>query len=57
MVIKLFSNRLVIFNRQYKFLGTRVYGIALQEVGLLSIFNKKTRKFFQKIIIYMTAVI
>lgn len=55
--IKFFSNRLLVFTKQYKFLGTRVYGIALKEVRSIPTLNKKTRKFFQKSIIYNTAIV
>ena len=38
--IKFFSNRILLFNKQFKFIGTRIYGILLKEV---KIFNMKEK--------------
>jgi large subunit ribosomal protein L14 len=48
--LKFFSNRIIIFNKQYKFLGTRVYGVVTKELKKKNFKNKIIRKAFQKII-------
>ena len=55
--IKFFSNRLLVFNKSYKFLGTRVYGVILKEIRLKSIKDKNYRKFFQKLISYSSLIV
>ena len=50
--VRFFSNRVLIFNKQYKFLGTRVYGAISKEIRLQNNKDKKNRKYFQKIISY-----
>ena len=50
--IKFFSNRILIFNKQYKFLGTRVYGAISKEIRWQNKKDKNSRKYFQKIISY-----
>jgi ribosomal protein L14 len=55
--IKFFSNRLLVFNKSYKFLGTRVYGAILKEIRLKSIKDKNYRKFFQKLISYSSLIV
>ena len=55
--IKFFSNRLLVINKQYKFLGTRIYGAVLKEIRQLTAVNKKDRKIFQKIISYSSVIL
>ena len=50
--VKFFSNRLLLFNKQFKFLGTRVYGSTLKEIKIKNITEKKNKKYFQKIFSY-----
>ena len=50
--IKFFSNRLLLFNKQIKFLGTRVYGSILKEIKIKSLSVGKNKKYFQKIFSY-----
>ena len=54
--IKFFTNRILIFNKQLKFLGTRVYGILLKEVKIKNIKENKYRTHFHKIITYSSFV-
>jgi large subunit ribosomal protein L14 len=51
-VLKFYSNKILVFNTQYKFLGTRVYGVISKELRHLTITNKKESKHFHKIISY-----
>jgi large subunit ribosomal protein L14 len=51
-LVKFFSNRLLLFNKQFKFLGTRVYGSILKEIKIKNITEKKNKKYFQKIFSY-----
>lgn len=55
--VKFFSNRVLIFNKQYKFLGTRVYGGVFKEIKSQILTSKKDRKHFQKIISYSSLII
>jgi large subunit ribosomal protein L14 len=55
--IKFFSNRLLVFNKSFKFLGSRVYGGVLKEIRIKSIKDKNYRKLFQKIISYSSLII
>ena len=55
--VKFFSNRLLLFNKQFKFLGTRVYGSILKEIRIKSITEKKNKKYFQKIFSYSSSAI
>jgi ribosomal protein L14 len=55
--IKFFSNRILLFNKQFKFLGTRVYGIILKEVKIFNWKEKKYRNYFHKIINYSSFMI
>jgi large subunit ribosomal protein L14 len=48
--LKFFSNRVLVFNKQHKFLGTRVYGAIPKELKIKNSKNKVLRKAFQKII-------
>jgi large subunit ribosomal protein L14 len=47
--LKFFSNRVLVFNKQHKFLGTRVYGAIPKELKIKNSKNKVLRKAFQKI--------
>jgi len=55
--IKLFSNRLLLFNKQFKFLGTRIYGSILKEVRVNSLTRGGNKKYFQKIFSYSSSII
>jgi large subunit ribosomal protein L14 len=46
--IKFFSNRVLVFNKSFKFLGSRVYGGVLKEIRIKSIKDKNYRKFFSE---------
>ena len=53
---KLFSNKVLLFNRQYKYLGTRVYGAISKEVK--SVVNSHSeKKHIQKIFSYTSLII
>lgn len=54
--VKLFSNRILLFSKQLKFLGTRVYGILLKEIKVKS-FTNKNKKYFKKIFSYSSGII
>jgi ribosomal protein L14 len=55
--IKFFFNRVLVFNKNFKFLGSRVYGGILKEIKIKSLKDKNYRKFFQKIISYSSLII
>lgn len=55
--IKFFFNKVLLFTKQYKFLGTRVYGIVSKEVRSCGEIEKKERRYFQKIISYSSLTI
>ena len=55
--VKFFSNRILLFNKQVKFLGTRVYGGILKELKFMSLREKKNKKYFQKIFSYSSSII
>jgi large subunit ribosomal protein L14 len=55
--IKFFSNSILLFNKQSKFLGTRIYGILLKEVKIKTMKDKKNRTYFHKIISYSSFII
>ena len=55
--IKLFSNRILLFNKQFKFLGTRVYGSIMKEIKITNLTEKKNRKYFLKIFSYSPSII
>ena len=55
--IKFFSNRVLIFSKQFKFIGTRVYGILLKEVKIRNLKEKKKRTYFNKVITYSSFAI
>lgn len=55
--VKLFSNRVLLFTKQFKFLGTRVYGSVLKELKMMNSKEKKNKKFFQKVFSYASSLI
>jgi len=56
-LIRFFKNCVLIFNKQFKFLGSRVYSIILKEVKIKVLKYKKYRTYFKKIIIYNSFVV
>lgn len=55
--IKFFSNRLILFNKQFKFLGTRIYGGVLKELKFFSSREKTNKNFFLKIFSYSSFIV
>lgn len=55
--IKFFLNRVLVFNKLYKFLGTRIYGVVSKEIRNLILINKREGKYFQKIISYSSLIV
>jgi large subunit ribosomal protein L14 len=55
--IRFFSNRILLFNKQFKFLGTRIYGGILKELKFMSLREKKQKKYFQKVFSYSSSII
>jgi large subunit ribosomal protein L14 len=55
--IKFSNSRVLIFNQQYKFLGTRVLGILFKEIRYKVTTDKVARKNYQKIISYSSLLI
>lgn len=49
---KFFSNRVLVFTKQYKFLGTRVYGVSSKELYHCNSINRKDLSILQKIVSY-----
>lgn len=56
-MVKFFFNRILLFNKGLKFLGSRVYGGILKEIKIKSIKDKNYKKVFQKIISYSSLII
>lgn len=56
-LIRFFFNKVLIFTKQYKFLGTRVYGILAKEVRNCKNIEKKEKRYFQKVVSYCSASI
>lgn len=54
LFLKSFKNTILLFSKNYKFLGTRIYGILFKEIKFL---NCKELKTFNKIISYVYLVI
>jgi len=50
--IKFFFNSVLIFNKQFKFLGSRIYGILLKEVKMKNVKSKLHRTYFHKVIMF-----
>jgi hypothetical protein len=46
-----------LFNKQFKFLGSRVYGSILKEIRFKSSTGKNSNKYFQKIFSYSSSAI
>jgi len=57
LYFRFFSNRILIFNKQYKFLGTRVYGAITKEIRIKNNREKNKKRNFQKIISYAPLII
>lgn len=55
--IKFFSNRLLLFTKQFKFLGTRIYGTVLKELKIVSSKEKTNKQIFQKVFSYTSSLI
>jgi large subunit ribosomal protein L14 len=55
--VKFFTNRLLLFNKQIKFLGSRIYGIFLKEIKVKNFGDGKNQKYFHKIFLYSSGVI
>ena len=55
--VKFFTNRLLIFNKQTKFLGSRIYGAILKETKAMNLHEKKNQKYFQKVFSYSLGTI
>lgn len=56
-LVKFFCNRLLLFNKQFKFLATRIHGSVLKEIKITSLQEKKNRKYFQKVFSYSSSFI
>ena len=55
--IKFFSNNILLFNKQFKFIGTRIYGLIFKEVKINNLKEKKYKNYFHKIITYSSFMI
>lgn len=55
--IKFFTNRLLLFNKQFKFLGTRIYGSILKEIKITNLKENKNKKYFHKVFSYSSSII
>ena len=55
--IKFFSNRVLVLNKNFKFLGSRVYGGILKEIKIKTLKDKNYHKFFEKIISYSSLIV
>ncbi len=53
---KFFSNKVLLFNKQYKYLGTRVYGAISKEVKI-KVNSHTSKKYFYKIFSYTSLII
>jgi large subunit ribosomal protein L14 len=52
--VKFFSNCVLLFSKKYKFIGTRVYGLFLKEVNIVS---SKNKQLFLKVLSYARGLI
>lgn len=52
ILIRFFVNRILVFNKQLKFLGTRIYGGIASEIRVKDTISKKSQRVFQKVISY-----
>ena len=55
--VKFFTNRLLVFNKQTKFLGSRIYGVILKETKVTGLHEKKNQKYFHKVFSYSSGTI
>jgi len=46
-----------LFNKQFKFLGTRIYGSILKEIKITNLKENKNKKYFNKIFSYSPSII
>ena len=53
-IIKFCSNRVLVFSKQFKFLGTRIYGGISKDIRSKLNFGSIDKKKYQKIISYMS---
>lgn len=54
---KFFSNKILLFNRQYKYLGTRVYGAIAQEVKVKVNSYTGTKHLYKKLFSYTSLIV
>lgn len=55
--IRFNENRILLFSKTYKFLGTRIYGPIMKELKFQIFNNKKEKQKYMKIISYCKALI
>ena len=53
-IIKFCTNRILVFSKQFKFLGTRIYGGISKDIRTKLNFGSIDKKKYQKIISYMS---
>ena len=56
-VIKFYDNRILLFTVSHKFLGTRIYGVVLQEIQTNLKMNKKDKQKYLKVMSYSSSII
>jgi large subunit ribosomal protein L14 len=56
-IIKFCTNRILIFSKQFKFLGTRIYGGISKDIRIKLNTGTLDKKKYQKIVSYMSLVI
>ena len=56
-LLRFFLNRMLLFNKQFKFLGTRIYGLIIKETKIYSLKKKKQRTYFHKILSHSSFII
>jgi len=57
IAVKFCSNRVLLFSKQFKFLGTRIYGGIAKDIRTKLNFGLIDKKKYQKVISYMSLVI
>ena len=57
IVLKYFCNNILIFNKNFKLLGSRVLGIISKEIKFKIYKNKQYFKIFQKVISYSSFIV
>ena len=57
IVVRFCSNRVLVFSKQFKFLGTRIYGGISRDIRIRLNSGVLDKKKYQKIISYMSLVI